>query len=339
MPAPSQGLLDSPGLQGALSAYFGAISSPRQQGLGGAIGHGGLAGLQAYEQAKTAQYQPYLIGAQIADAHAKTLQAQSTAELNTERAKNLRGIALGNHQIAEGLRQQAADNQKTNPGLAQVQLRLAGSIDWNTSKPWDPSMMMLRPYDALKDVQEANKAEQEATEAEVRATKVLPAEAGKDTSEADRNAAEAALARKRTDVDVPAEANLKNAEAALDNAKKATEPYQRAHYRAQAADFYGKLYDGQRNLWQRGFPNVNERNAFINKNMNAALGEDEGTTETPTTTTPSVPPAAGQPPAAAAAAAPSVPQLPKGAKGFKILNGVHGYVDASGKFVSLEPPS
>src|SRR6516164_4359097 len=60
MPAPSQGLLDSPGLQGALSAYFGAISSPRQQGLGGAIGHGGLAGLQAYEQAKTAQYQPYL---------------------------------------------------------------------------------------------------------------------------------------------------------------------------------------------------------------------------------------------------------------------------------------
>jgi hypothetical protein len=50
-------VLANPLVQGALATYLGAISSPRSQGLGGAIGHGGLAGLGAFGQARQAQLQ------------------------------------------------------------------------------------------------------------------------------------------------------------------------------------------------------------------------------------------------------------------------------------------
>lgn len=56
-------ILGHPLVQAALGTYFGAISTPREYGLGGAIGRGGLAGLQGFEQARQMQQQLPLLRA------------------------------------------------------------------------------------------------------------------------------------------------------------------------------------------------------------------------------------------------------------------------------------
>lgn len=82
-PAPSSGgglsgFLGNPLVQGALAGYFSGISSPRTQGLGGAIGHGGLGALSAFDSATTAQaQQPYQ--------QALTQEAQAKAQADLQK--------------------------------------------------------------------------------------------------------------------------------------------------------------------------------------------------------------------------------------------------------------
>lgn len=64
-------VLMNPLVQGALGAYLGAVSTPRYEGLGGAIGRGGLEGLGAMSQAQQAQYQLPILQAQAQQAKAQ----------------------------------------------------------------------------------------------------------------------------------------------------------------------------------------------------------------------------------------------------------------------------
>lgn len=66
-----EGLLGHPLVQAALATYLGAISSPRREGWGGAIGHGGLAGLGQFAQAEKLQQELPLQQAQTQEAQAK----------------------------------------------------------------------------------------------------------------------------------------------------------------------------------------------------------------------------------------------------------------------------
>ncbi len=90
-------LLSHPLVQGALATYFGAISSPRREGWGGAIGHGGLAGLGQYGQAQQLRQQlPYLqartageqAGAKLSGLQAQRMESE-LAPLNPEEVKGL----------------------------------------------------------------------------------------------------------------------------------------------------------------------------------------------------------------------------------------------------------
>jgi hypothetical protein len=100
------GLLDSisqilshPAVQGLLGAYFGAVSSPRQMGVGGAIGRGGLEGLGMANQAQLLRSKIPLqqaelerARAQIPEAQARTRYLNAQAPLADARTQSLQPI-------------------------------------------------------------------------------------------------------------------------------------------------------------------------------------------------------------------------------------------------------
>lgn len=92
------GALNNPGVQGLLATYFGAVSSPREAGLGGAIGRGGLSGLQAYSNAQQQQQMlPYM----QAELQAKQLQAKQLGmELKPLTADQVQGLTDWKNTIA-----------------------------------------------------------------------------------------------------------------------------------------------------------------------------------------------------------------------------------------------
>lgn len=76
------GFLNNPLVQGGLGAYLGAIGSPKREGWGNALAHGGLAGLGTYNQARQLQLQPYLQRASIMQKGAQTYNQIQTGNLH-----------------------------------------------------------------------------------------------------------------------------------------------------------------------------------------------------------------------------------------------------------------
>jgi hypothetical protein len=146
-PLPKPGILDSPGVQGLLSAYLGAIGSPRSKGMGGALSAGGLAGLSAYQQAKSAQFQPYLMGAQLAHLQSQMgAEKASTAHTMAE-TQQMAGEAEANKQFATQLHQMA--DQETDPKQKQKLLTIANGVA--VAPKW------VNPNDVMKDLDAAEK--------------------------------------------------------------------------------------------------------------------------------------------------------------------------------------
>jgi len=132
IPMPQTSFLDHPLVQGALATYLGAISSPSHMGLGGAIGHGGLAGLQAYSSARQAQYQPYLIGAQLGQIQSTiSKNTAQTAHFNAQTAQ-IAGEGQSNQNLAAAL---SARAQQLPPGperdeMMQDAATIGSSTKW-----------------------------------------------------------------------------------------------------------------------------------------------------------------------------------------------------------------
>jgi hypothetical protein len=102
------GALNNPGVQGLLATYLGAVGSPRSEGLGGAISHGGLAGLQQYSQAQQQQQMlPYM----QAELQTKQLQAKQLGmELKPLTKDQAQGFTDWKNQIA-------AQRDSTDPSV------------------------------------------------------------------------------------------------------------------------------------------------------------------------------------------------------------------------------
>ena len=118
-PTPTPGIFDhltsiigNPLVQGALGAYFNAISAPRHTSTAGRLGIGGLGGLEAFDAAQKQRSQQPLQDAatQLAQARVPLAQAQM-AEAQAKTA-------------------QMAGNPEANKAVAaQMQLQLQGTTD------------------------------------------------------------------------------------------------------------------------------------------------------------------------------------------------------------------
>ncbi|HKD45416.1 MAG TPA: hypothetical protein VKD24_07135 [Candidatus Angelobacter sp.] len=163
-PMPKSSLLDSPYLQGALAAYFGAVSSPRQQGWGGAIGHGGLAGLKAYSEAEKSELQPYLDYAKIQEQATQTgKDVAQTKEANV-RAEGIANIGPANKATADQLSLVAA--QPNVPDNVRQSLQAeANSIRQNTSRIVDVSEALKSAWAGAGDTLRDERLQQEIDQA------------------------------------------------------------------------------------------------------------------------------------------------------------------------------
>src|SRR5262245_59059320 len=336
-PLQKDSFLDNPLLQGALAAYFGAISSPRSKGFGGALGAGGLAGLKQYESAQKAQLEPYLMGAQIQKLGAEMEKDRAGAKLDIQKVEGLKGIASQNHQTALAMRDQAKKLRATQPEMADLMESNAAAVDYQTNKAWDPGLMLLRPYDAQKDLAQFKKDSAEADEATVRAQKVLPAEASMDTARAGQAGAEADLAHTRATQEVPMQAFKDEAEGYAARARTATSDAERAEYMSKLQETGAKIYDAQHPIASKIHPDVAARQQFISDFTNNAL-QMAGTTQPPAAPTASPAPstrtrAAATTKKTAATAAGGIPPLPKNAKEYaQGPNGEPGWHDMNGGF-------
>jgi len=185
IPIQKPGLLDNPYLQGALGAYFGAISSPRQLGWGGAIGRGGLGGLSAYESAKKAQYEPYMLRAQIQHLGAQTAAEQAKAGLDISKTGQISGIADHNTALAGQLRL-AAQQPGMDPHVRDQYLANAAAIEGDKTKAWDPTTAFSKPWEIGKDIATAQAEQQKVIESQAK----LPGELGIQQAQIQRDLAE-----------------------------------------------------------------------------------------------------------------------------------------------------
>ena len=191
LPIPKQTFIDNPWVQGALATYLGAIGSPRREGLGGAISHGGLAGLSAYQTARENLYKPYLLGAQIAHTQAQTAELGTKTGLEAAKTKQITGIAEGNAT-------QAAQLRAAMPGMTPEQRQRAEMIAnvtaTDTSRTWkfEDSLKAVygEPTEELKNLLAAKKTQFDISAGEQK----LPGELGKQQAEIQRDLASATKA-------------------------------------------------------------------------------------------------------------------------------------------------
>ena len=96
-------VLSNPLAQAALGTYFGAIGTPRWEGLGGAISRGGLAGLGTFAQARQAQFQQPILqqAAQQARAEMQPLSKEENDQLNSLKASMVMVDPLTNKTIPD----------------------------------------------------------------------------------------------------------------------------------------------------------------------------------------------------------------------------------------------
>ena len=222
-PQQGGGLLDSighilshPAVQGLLGAYFGAVSSPRNMGWGGAIGRGGLMGLETYglgeqvrsEQQKQAleqqkyQTQQQAIG-QLPSSVQPFARAGVDPKIGMELETQKQGLAA-NQQTAAAMVQFA--NQQTDPAKKARYNFLASSIA-QSPKPVDGNKIMeAMGRDDLNTIH-AELYKQQIPEAQARTQEAL-AGVGEKQASAQRSLAEAGavgprlgLEQKRVDLE------------------------------------------------------------------------------------------------------------------------------------------
>lgn len=208
MPAiPKPGLLDNPMLQGLLSAYLGAIGSPKSAGLGGALSRGGITGLSAYNQAKAAQFAPYKTLADVMKDVASTKESLAGAEEKGQEALQKKMIGDQNTKLADQIVAAAAN--QTDPVAKQGMLDSANMIRGNIEHPY-----------TLEDISK------NVTELTTQA---------KNRAEAGRATAEAARTQEQMLTVDPADVLQKGAAASRDLAEAAKVPYEEAHLASETA--------------------------------------------------------------------------------------------------------
>lgn len=199
---PQQGFFDQPGVQGLLSAGFGALSAPRGTGRLGILGRAGAAGLGAYDTARANQFAPYKTLAELQRSGAETELAAARGEevrTQTQQAKSIGGT---NKLTGDAMRGRAdqleAQGDSTGAGIWR---KAADAVGSNTKQ-----IVPLKDAFALGD-QLAQEERTRAQAAEVRERqkvdvgreKVLGGELGVQLSTIDANRARASAANASAD--------------------------------------------------------------------------------------------------------------------------------------------
>lgn len=256
-PAPSSGgglsgFLGNPLVQGALAGYFSGISSPRTQGLGGAIGHGGLGALSAFDSASAAQAQQPLNQAKLSNLQGQNQLQNAQVGLTNTKAQQISGIQTANQKTAQIIR--AMPNLTTEQ--QQRANLLAGSIENDTSKLYDPAEVAKTIYaDPLTEqktqaeIDNAKASAGRSTAETAAIPKKLAIEEGKAADDAKYHTGE--LAARNRAIDKP----TKTASKDDDNYQKA---YQAA-YKEAAANYI------KTNTHMWGGPKADEVDAYASK--------------------------------------------------------------------------
>lgn len=241
--------IGNPLVQGALAGYFSGISSPRTQGLGGAIGRGGLGALSAFDQAEQQRTQQPLNQAKLQNLQGQNQLQTAQVGLTGAKQQQLAGIQVANQHTAQVLRSMKSQLDPEQQKRAEI---LASTIENDTSKVYDPKEVATTLF--LQPAQEKNLAASAARSgAETEAIpKKLAIDEAKAAEDAHYHTGE--LAARNRAIDKPA----KSAKAAT----KESDSYQKAYQTAykEAAANYIKT---NTHVW--GGPSTDEVDAYASK--------------------------------------------------------------------------
>ena len=138
------GFLANPLTQGALSAYFSALRTPKAAGRDAVIADAGLGGLSGYSEAQRNKLQLPLLAAQIQNMQSQTGLRGAQTGLAQAHAQQLSGIQQANAQLASQIKQIEPQLSSTQQTRAEV---LANSIANDTSKVYDPKEVFQQIYE------------------------------------------------------------------------------------------------------------------------------------------------------------------------------------------------
>jgi hypothetical protein len=192
--------IGNPLVQGALGAYFNAISAPRRTSLAGRLGIGGLGGLQAFDTAETLQSKLPLEQAQLQAELGKPALQQSQIGLNQARQMQIGGSPEANKAAA-----------------AQMQLQLQGTTD-----PTQKAILQMLIPGVANGVTKPEKVAELLQKGDVNAATI------------ERDAAQTALARANTGLVGPRAAEIA-AQTGAANARTSEAPSTIAKNQAEAA--------------------------------------------------------------------------------------------------------
>lgn len=219
--------LSHPAVQGLLGTYFGLLSSPRREGLGRAIGRGGLAGLGMYGQAAGEQAQAQAARGQAVKSafdiskdirQQKAIQGLPPQERTYAEAGlgNLIGgihkqdtITLANHSVAD----QFLAMHPNDPIAAHLAQAVRNSPEYQKPDELIKNYqeVQLNPL-KLQEIIAGIQAKQATTEHEKGATALLPLTAARDQAAITASQAATGASRAATSL-TPLRANLLTAEA------------------------------------------------------------------------------------------------------------------------------
>lgn len=191
--------LSNPLLQGAIASYLGTIGSPRREGWGRALAHGGLAGLGTFNQAEQQKSQLPLQAAQLAAEQAKTPELQAATKLSQARTEKLAGDPAANAAAADSLAVMAQN--EVNPTKKSIYMMSIPGVRAGTVGM--DKVMTLAMSGNLNDARvEAAKASAKKSEAETglipTKEKEINAHIGEMGTASSKNVAEAEHARSET---------------------------------------------------------------------------------------------------------------------------------------------
>lgn len=126
-PTGLEALLAHPYFQAAAAGLFGMLASPRQRGLSGALGIGGLGALNAFQEAERNKLQLPLLAAQIQGQQAQTQSNLATGGLHRAQTAALQGQLQGDAESAHHMDILASD-PSTPPAARQIYATLSPSV-------------------------------------------------------------------------------------------------------------------------------------------------------------------------------------------------------------------